>query len=277
MKLHLTALFAVLFCFDAAAQTDSILVMFWNVENFFDTRAENRRHFDAKCNAISKTILMLAEEEGRLPDAVGFAEVGDAAVMRELLLSTPLRKLDYSLVHFESPDRRGIDCALIYRRSTMSLKKAEPKHLYDSDGHVMPTRDILLAEFDALSILVNHHPSKVGEASADRRTIAMDRMLSVMDSLQTEGSRNIISVGDFNDTLWPSAGAGTIKYNGRWEKIDGCFVRGFTSYRERILSYPMLSEEDRAYGGTKPRRTASGPRYLGGVSDHYPIAVVVEF
>ena len=342
---------------------DSLLVVSWNVENFLDYRTDTTgRHtagrFYTKCNSVCKTLLLIAEQEGRLPDAVALMEIGDRFVLERLVHSTPLRKLDYRIVHYESPDRRGIDCALLYRAGSLRLQRSRPVHLVDTTGAVMPTRDILVAEFDSLCILVNHHPSKVGADSERRRGIAMTRMNELMDSLagvwrgadgksagswrgsegpwrksegswrgsegswrESEGSwrgsegswrgsegswrgsdfpagtcatkvdstlydgagipyffgpapsgveRPVLSVGDFNDDVWQAGGPGTIKYNGSWEKIDGHFARGLT-VSEKVFASPLLSEEDRTWGGTKPRRAFSGPRWLGGVSDHYPI------
>lgn len=260
-----------------AAPADGLLVVSWNVENFLDYRTDTTgRHtsgrFYSKCNAIAKTLFLIAQQEGRLPDAVALMEVGDRFVLDRLVRSTPLRKLDYGIVHYESPDRRGIDCALLYRRSSLHPLGSKACHLYDSTGAVMSTRDILLAEFEELAILVNHHPSKVGEDSGRRRAVAMARMTAIMDSL---GRMPVLSVGDFNDDVWESKGRGTIKYNGAWEKIDGHFARGL-QVTETVFDHPLLSEEDRTWGGTKPRRAFSGPRWLGGVSDHYPIILRVR-
>ena len=263
------------------APADSLLVVSWNVENFLDYRTDSTgRHtsgrFYAKCNAVVKTLLLVGERYGRLPDAVALMEVGDRFVLERLVYSTPLRKLDYSIVHYDSPDRRGIDCALLYRRSSLHLQNSARKPLLDSAGAVMPTRDILVAEFDSLAILVNHHPSKVGADSERRRAIAMSRMLAVMDSLAASGTPNILSVGDFNDDVWHDGSPGTIKYNGAWEKIDGHFARGALGVRESVFADPALSEPDRSYGGLKPRRAFVGPRWNAGVSDHYPIVLTVK-
>jgi len=285
----------------------AIIVYFWNVENFFapgefPNHAWSKPRFYTKCNAVAKTLLLASDEMGALPDVVGFAEVGDATVLKALLGATPLRKLDYSFVHYDSPDRRGIDCALLYRRSRFRLLNSKPCHLYDSTGAVMPTRDILLAVLetrtgaghdgaaapdgrpDTLAVLVNHHPSKVGSASGERRGLAMSRLRFLADSLQAAGISRIIAVGDFNDEVVPAAGVaiggregsspanppGTIKFQGKWEQIDGCPLLEGLRAEERIFAPPCLLSRD-SYGGEKPRRTFSGPRYLGGVSDHLPV------
>ena len=260
---------------------DSLLVIFWNVENFFDYHSEDKPEywtagrFYAKCDGIAKTLLRIADRYGRLPDAVGFAEVENGFVLRQLLSATALRKLDYRIIHYESPDHRGIDCALLARRSTLPLRASSPRHVPDSAGGVMATRDILLAEFDSLAVLVNHHPSQIGGKS-DRRTLARARLTALTDSLRAAGRRRILSVGDFNEDLWRD-GSGTLKYNGRWEKIDGHFAEGFARVREEVFADPVLLETDSAFGGQKPRRTYVGPRYRGGISDHLPIVIVVYF
>lgn len=160
---------------------DRLSVLFWNVENFFDWRADStsasssdkefssfgtrhwtRRKFVAKSATIAKTILWTADRDGRLPDVIGFAEVENSFVVSQLLNHTVLRRLDYSCIHFESPDPRGIDVALLYRKSTLTPISAVPLHIRDTAGNVLPTRDILLAAFldgksDTLAFLVNLH------------------------------------------------------------------------------------------------------------------------
>ena len=274
-----------------AQDRDSLLVVFWNVENFFDYHSDDRPQywsagrFYAKCDGIAKTLLRIADRYGRLPDAVGFAEVENAFVLRQLVSATTLRKLDYRVVHFDSPDHRGIDCALLCRRSTLPLRGSAPKHVPDSAGGILPTRDILLAEFDSLAILVNHHPSQLG-GKAGPRAQARARLQALTDSLHAAGQPRTLAVGDFNEDLWREirrsepandGKRGTIKYNGKWEKIDGGFAAGFAGVREEVFDDPVLLVPDRSFGGSKPRRTFVGPRYTGGISDHLPVVFIVYF
>ena len=255
---------------------DSLSVMFWNVENFFDWRNDSttvsdtefssrgERHwtwkrFQAKANAFAKALFWVEGETGRLPDIVGLEEVENAFVLRQLLQKTALRKTDYKYVHYDSPDRRGIDVALLYRSSVLDLVASKPCHLYEADT-VMATRDILLCVFrrkapeppgapsavipglprNLFAVLVNHHPSKYGGVSESepRRRIAVDRLRFLADSLAAAGIDRIIAGGDFNDTpdnpvflrLEPALkplhtalsrrGEGTIKYDGKWDLID---------------------------------------------------------
>ena len=285
--------------------------MFWNVENLF----ESKPHFRDKCNGIAKTICLAGDEFGRLPDIIGLAEVENEAVVRKLVSGTVLRGLDYGIVHYDSPDRRGIDCALLYRRDKFQILHSKPCHLTDSSSRFLPTRDILLAVLEPIqdafvchsapfhsaschsersegispttpiAVLVNHHPSKVGKGSEDRRKIAMDRLMFLRDSLLAEGITRIVAVGDFNEEVVPAEGveaaypkgAGTIKFQGKWEKIDGCPVLEGLTAREHIFAPPHLSTRDTRHSGLKPLRTFYGPRYLGGLSDHYPIILELSF
>ena len=227
-----------------APGADSLQVMFWNVENFFDWRndsttvsdvefsAAGERHwtwkrFQAKANAFAKALFWVEAETGRLPDIIGLEEVENAFVLRQVLQKTALRKLDYKYVHYDSPDRRGIDVALLYRTSRLDLLDSKDRrgidvallyrtsrlelldsktcHLFAADT-VMATRDILLCVFQRDSakaaVLVNHHPSKYGGAaeSEPRRRIAVERLRFLADSLAAIGIDRIVAGGDFNDT-----------------------------------------------------------------------------
>ena len=238
----------------AAPGQDTLTVMFWNVENFFDWRNDSttvsdgeftptgERHwtwkrFQAKANAFAKALFWVEGETGRLPDIVGLEEVENAFVLRQVLQKTALKKTDYKYVHYDSPDRRGIDVALLYRSSRLELLESKPCHLYAADT-VMATRDILLCTFREnnpgetslvipgltgnlplnkqqmadqvghddsyarFAVLVNHHPSKYGGVaeSEPQRRIAVERLRNLADSLATVGIDRIIAGGDFNDT-----------------------------------------------------------------------------
>ncbi len=279
--------FSAAFRTAASPAADSLLVVFWNVENFFDYRSDSeykpeywtRRRFEAKCEAICKTLLSVADRYGRIPDIVALAEVEKPSVTQSLVRSTLLRKLGYSIVHYDSPDHRGIDCALLYRNGTLPSCLPSARHLLGDDLAPVATRDFLVARFGRFCVVVNHHPSKVGGGKSELRSSAMRQMLCVKDSLMLAGCSGVLCLGDFNDTLWEPAGPreGTIKYNGHWEKIDGCFTFGDICVTQEAFADASLLTEDRVFGGLRPRRCFSGPRYEGGVSDHLPLVMIVKF
>ena len=293
------------------------MVMFWNVENFFDyiddgtgesdkefssygSRRWTRRKFQKKCDDIAKSVFWTGERYGRVPDVIGLAEVENRGVLWKLLNNTLLRKCGYRIVHYESGDRRGIDVALLYRES--SFRKVSHSTVTPSmDGEKIVTRDMLqvLLEDDMgqkYNLIVNHHPSKYGgsEASEGRRNAAMMALKEMCDSLSAADSGvPVIAMGDFNDTpdgeqfeilngvlvnmsdsLF-QAGRGTIRYQGKWDLIDMFLVSSdlLDNARMDIVELPFLMTYERKYPGMKPLRTYSGPRYVGGVSDHCPIVL----
>jgi endonuclease/exonuclease/phosphatase family metal-dependent hydrolase len=121
-------------------------------------------------------------------------------------------------------------------------------------------------------------------------------MYSLKEMCDSLGNNNLIVMGDFNDT--PDAeqfriiedniinksesmyesGRGTIRYEGKWELIDMFLVSAdLDSFTEMdILEIPFLMIRESRHAGQKPLRTYSGPRYLGGVSDHCPVVLLIK-
>lgn len=302
-------------CNDNGPGKPERLVMFWNLENFFDYRdggggssdtefsPKGGRHwtgrrFYTKCNAIAKALLWTGGKYGRMPDVIGFAEVENAFVLRRLLQSTILRKLDYGIVHRESPDNRGIDVALLYRKSVFDTLSVSLRKMYDDRGLLLHTRGILCVTLgdrrdgSVCHFLVNHHPSKYGgsETSSLRRKAAVLTLRHLADSLGPP----IVAMGDFNDApdnpvygllegpltcradSLCKAGRGTIRFEGKWELIDLFFTTPALPCRMEIVEVPFLLTRDSPNAGWKPLRTYSGPRYTGGVSDHLPVVLRVQ-
>lgn len=295
------------------AAGDSLVVVFWNLENFFDYKDEgggeadrefssggSRRwtssRFYAKCDAVAKSFMWMGDRYGRMPDMIGLAEIENRGVLIKLLKHTILRKYDYKVVHYDSGDRRGIDVALLYRESVMSPVNITLK-TPEYDGRKLSTRDILhsrmlLRDGRNIDFIVNHHPSKFGGegASEGRRNAAMKALRELCDSI---GSVNIVAMGDFNDT--PDAvafelmdgclvneamelhrkGEGTIRYEGKWELIDMFLTGPDMDAEMEICRMPFHIVRERKHPGDKPFRTYSGPRYIGGISDHFPIVLKI--
>lgn len=302
-----------------AAQNKPIVVVFWNVENFFDyidggkgesdtewsysgSRRWTKKRFYAKCDALAKSILWIGEKYGKMPDVIGLAEVENKGVLWKLLNNTLLLKCGYKIVHYESSDRRGIDVALLYKESSFRRLSSSIK-APEMDGVKLSTRDMLQVCLESgngqrFNMIVNHHPSKYGgsEISEGRRNAAMMTLCNMCDSLSiADIGVPVIAMGDFNDTpdgvqfkhldgilinkadsLF-EAGKGTIRYQGKWELIDMFMVSPDISDISvmDILEIPFLMIYENKYPGLKPLRTYSGPRYLGGISDHCPIVLSI--
>ena len=237
-----------------------LLAMFWNVENFFDTKNDPNtaddeftpkgdnhwtwKKFEKKKNDIAKTIMLVADRYGELPALIGLAEVENMYVLQKLIKETPLARAGYQIIHDESPDNRGIDVALLYREDIFTPEK---KRFMEMG---FPTRELLYVKgtvkgLDTLHVLVNHWPSKGGgeKETLPKRMAVSNKVKEVTDSILTENSRaNILLMGDFNDVPtsepienlenfanlahWAKGGKGTYKYKGEWEFIDQFLVSG---------------------------------------------------
>lgn len=295
---------------------DSLLVLFWNLENFYDhidagtgesdaefssygSRHWTKKKFQAKCDAVAKSIFFIKDRYGKMPDLIGLAEIENRGVLTRLLNSTLLRKYGYHIIHSDSGDRRGIDVALLYREASMKCLSTSFK-TPEYEGRKLDTREILHAEMRlhdgrAIDFIVNHHPSKFGggKQSEGKRNAAMAALKAMCDSL---GRDRIVAMGDFNDT--PDAasfrlidgtllnkgtalqekGEGTIRYEGKWDLIDMFLVSpSLSEHAEmQICKIPFLMVWEKKHPGLKPFRTYSGPRYIGGVSDHCPVVLKVK-
>jgi endonuclease/exonuclease/phosphatase family metal-dependent hydrolase len=237
-------------------------------------------------------------------------EVENATVLHQLVAYKPLSTYGYKAIHYESPDARGIDVALLYQPSFFSPIKSTPIPVQFADGTY--SRDILyvkglLADTDTLHVMVCHAPSRRGGDKAEvRRKHAMQLVRHVVDSVVAVSPQAAVLVmGDFNDTpsdesilhtlgavplaqtsdstrlvnIMPHQG-GTYKYKAEWSLFDQFMVSpellqgdGWVVEDKRgyIFKDDFLLETDATHMGYKPYRTYLGPRYIGGYSDHLPI------
>lgn len=198
-------------------------VAFYNLENIFDTIDQeevmeldfapggknnwNSEKYWEKLGRMAKVISEIGSEyvPGG-PALIGVSEIENRTVLEDLIKEEPLAKSGYKIAHFDSPDKRGIDVALLYRASSFKVtsQKAVPLHMPDIED--FRTRDILVVsgEFDGdlMHVLVGHWPSRRGgeKRSAPLRNAAADLTRSIVDSLQKEDKNaKIIVMGDLND------------------------------------------------------------------------------
>lgn len=195
------------------------VAMFYNVENLYDTQNDPKTDDDEftpvgkvpwteeRLNTKFEHIAHVISDvtNPAMPDIIGFAEVENLEVLKMLVTSPGMNKIKYGISHFESPDERGIDVALLYNPATFALISSEPLHveLPDNDR----TRDILyvkgkLNNGRILHVFVNHWPSRREgtELSEPKRMIAALALRSKIDAIQLlDKSANILILGDFND------------------------------------------------------------------------------
>lgn len=214
----LLALLPILLC---AQQYEQVMrVVFYNTENFFDP-ADNpltddddftpqgarhwgyRRMID-KCDNLAR--VLIGAGEGRPPAIIGLAEVENDSCLIRLLGRTPLYEWHYRRLITQSPDRRGINVALLYQPDEFRLLGWEPWRIA-MPRQIRPTRDMLHAwgrvvSGDTLDVIVCHLPSRLGgaKASAPARRTAHDRLFAAIDSLMhVRHNPNILVMGDMND------------------------------------------------------------------------------
>lgn len=317
-RISFVAIGLLCFCVGYSQKNDTLKILFYNVENLFDTFDDSTKNdneflpnsekewdyfkFQKKLTNIYQVIASTGWQE---PDLIGLSEVENRYCLNQLLLKTPLVNASYEIVHFESPDKRGIDVALLYNELRLTLISAYPVGVDLSSEGGGSTRDILYASFtnrkyDTLHVLVNHWPSRRGGAvgSEPNRLLASNVLFQATDSiLKRNSNANIIAMGDFNDNPNDQSIVnleklgivnmcslynyyGTLKYKGRWEVFDQFLVSPHLhskySVLPTILHYPyLLMEESKSNLGYKPYRTYAGPHYLGGFSDHLPVLLKI--
>ncbi len=307
----------------------------YNVENLFDTYDDSltrdeeytyegmkrwtRSRYVDKIKKIAQVIERIGD--GEWPLVVGLIEVENRRVLEDLIHKTSLAEVDYGIVHQDSPDRRGIDVALLYRKEIMTLVHQEFLRVNFPKASKIFTRDILYAKTvvgtDTLYFFVAHFPSMWGgekQSEWKRETVAAVLRQKVDSIFAVNKYADIVIMGDFNGKANTSAqkvlktqssdkkirhgelyntsyyllnkSYGSYRYKGRWETIDhiivsGSLIRGQNGMkcdrRMSIYNADFLLEEDKTYFGFKPLRTYSGPRYMGGFSDHLPVYINVQF
>jgi hypothetical protein len=245
-------------------------IVFYNVENLFDTwddpltsdeefTPQNQRHwtkerFEQKIRMIYKSLISCGN--GQFPDIIGLAEVENLWVIEQLILQTPLNKVPYGIIHKESPDPRGIDVALLYRKDKVKAIDYEHISVYGGGKYPFRSRDILhfTAQLDKEQIhfFVNHWPSRSGGyiETKSKRDVTARILRKSLDSLLIKSpNAKILLMGDFNatpkekcftdllktlpypgnenpeyltnlSTQWTKSAPGTIRNAGQWEVFD---------------------------------------------------------
>lgn len=294
-----------LVCFGLLCSINSLFaeplkVVSYNVENLFhpahdslkddyewtqdgERRWSYTRYYKKEEN-IARVLTNIGEWDG--VDVVGLQEIENAMVVKRLCYT--LRHREYDFVHYESPDPRGIDVALIYKKSridTLSCRAIGINH------NALRTRDILYVcaqvdKRDTIHFLVCHLPSQRGgkAESAWKRQAAKEVLQKAVDSVYAlSPDAQIVVMGDMNeDGLTLNGlrdkrmkGEGTHKHLGRWTFLDHFYVSpAIDSVSDaRVYGPEWIQEEDTKYLGLKPKRTYNGFIYQNGYSDHLPIVL----
>ena len=296
---------SLIFSLPILAEKSSLRIVSYNVENLFDTKHDTLkndssflpegmhhwtyRRYQTKIDRIAQVLVNIGGWES-VP-LVGLCEVENARCLRNLCYK--LRRFHYKYVHYDSPDERGVDVALLYDSTRLSILNRRALSL-SLDGDA--TRDILYVsalyeQRDTVHVMMCHLPSQLGGASNTdwKRQRAKSLIQSQIDSIFLyQPSANIVVMGDMNTSAQDDltgmvnlmipiqkAGQGTHKYQGIWTCLDQFYVSQSiaTKATTTIFSPWWLLEEDTKYLDYKPHRTYIGFRYNDGYSDHLPIVL----
>ena len=221
-------------------------VMFYNVENLFDTinnphtlddsftpsgkHKWNQKRYNAKLARLAEVIGGFYLNENDIgPDILGLCEVENITVIRDLIRRPSLLKLDYGIIHKDSPDRRGIDVCFLYKKSCFNPInfKNHALKIYDEYENREYTRDQLVVQGflddQEIYVIVNHWPSRRGGEARSRpyRKAAAQLTKNLIDSIRAESpDPKIMIMGDFNDNPLNSSFKHTLKANGN-PKLHG--------------------------------------------------------
>ncbi len=316
---------AGLLFFTSCRSPKQFLVVSYNVENLFDTtknsggldtvfipeskKEYNTEKYNSKLANISKVLSSIDEKQ--MPDIIGLIEVENRGVLEDLVKQPTLMKNNYSISHFDGPDPRSIDVAMLHSKRFSKLSE-EAMHVYTDSSKRFRSRDILyvkgLIEKDTIHVFVNHWKSRVGgeEKTRGTRVMAAQTLRNFSDSLLKRNPLSkIVIMGDFNDNptdtslyevlgagkpgsdskliniMFPlfEEGKGTHFYRNKFSMLDNMIVsqsvlknkKGVRSDGKGYIFSPEWICYKTNHEIFAPSRTYRGDKYFNGYSDHFPI------
>ncbi len=215
----------------AVAQKHNYVVGFYNVENLFDIYDDpikndndflpdgsykwTQAKYDKKINNIARVIKAMRDDNGVFHTILGLSEVENRLVVEDLVSAADIAEANYQIVHYDSPDRRGIDVALIYRPDQFTYLDSEsipfsfegtevPITLSKAEQEAFRTRDILMVhgtiEGEQFAFYVAHLPSRVGGKGGDLRSLGAEIIYRHSQMMQQKyPGIKIVVMGDMND------------------------------------------------------------------------------
>ena len=333
-KIYLNILFFIIFSYFSFAQNNKetqIFTVFYNVENLFDTidcpekndadflpngkKEWNTEKYNQKQLQLAKVFSSI--NKGEIIDIIGLCEIENKTVINDLINQDFFKKTKYQIIHKESPDKRGIDCALLINEKCILLKYdfIEVK-LENADR---ATRDIVYAKLEVnneiINVFVNHWSSRWGgkEKTEHKRIGTAQILRNYIDNNIKNKNERILIMGDFND--YPSDlsvsktlkaenkisklnnkklfnlmfnieadGIGSYNYKGEWGFLDQIIVSSnFLNNTKgcKIDNYGAFKTDwllQERYGDVYPHRMYLGNEWQSdGFSDHLPIYCIIKF
>tara|TARA_B100001113_G_scaffold72126_1_gene55840 strand:- start:548 stop:1594 length:1047 start_codon:yes stop_codon:yes gene_type:complete len=264
-------------------------VAFYNLENLFDTINDVNKNDEAspimeirfnrgkiyreKVSNMAEVVSQIGFDiTKRPPSILGICEVENRMVVEDLISDEKLKKYNYEIVHYESPDDRGIDVGLIYNKDVFKVKNSSSHDVFitgNNSSKRRNTRDQLVVsgylDGELMHFIVNHWPSR--GADETKRIAAAEVNNFIIDSLRNKyDSPKIITMGDFNDDpfdksikkiLGAKKNINDVKKNDLYNPFETILVDegvGSNAYRDKwqlfdqiILSKPFLDKDYKDY------------------------------
>lgn len=251
-------------------------VAFYNLENLFDTINDTSKNDEAspimelntnrskvywdKIDKLAEVISQLGEEKAKTgPAILGVSEIENKQVLEDLVNSERLKKMRYGIIHFDSPDKRGIDVALLYQQryfKPVHYEAVNPNIF--SENKKVYTRDILRVsgylDDELVHVIVNHWPSRRGgEAkSSPLREKAAYKVTQIIEKIREEDKNaKVMIMGDFNDDPMNKSFKDVLKTKSEEEDVkkgdiynpyESMFTKGLntTAYRDNLSLFDQI-------------------------------------
>lgn len=302
-------------------------IAFYNLENLFDTQDDHNvldedflpdgkkewteKRYQKKIFKLGKTISRIANDEtSNVPALIGVAEVENYNVLEDLIGSEYLKDKNYSYIHYDSPDERGIDVAMLINDDFFEVIDTAPVaiDIREDNGVKDYTRDALyvhgILNGEEVHIVVTHWPSRRdGAESTSHKRIQAAKQINTFISAHENINEysKVIIMGDFNDNpndksvknnlLTPllynpfeklmSNTRGSLIHYDEWFLFDQIIFshnflkteKGKHSFLRADIFDDKFLQEWKGRNEGNPFRTYRGRRYLGGYSDHFPVFI----
>lgn len=218
-------------------------VVFYNLENLFDTINDPNKNdeeylpegerkwttyrYNQKLHNMERVLFDVALQDKNFPAVIGVSEIENRLVLEDLLAQPKLAKANYRIVHFDSPDRRGVDCAFFYRPNQFQLEGSEAHRISFPGRPNFLTRDLVAMwgkiEGEPFYFIVSHWPSRLGgkERSQYSRDFVAAKCKHICDSVRTVNpNTKVVIMGDFNDDATDASVVEVLGAKGNIKKLE---------------------------------------------------------
>lgn len=226
----IVAALLLLMSLSASAQKtqQNYVIGFYNLENLFDIYDDpvkndseflpegknkwTQAKYEKKLHNMAKVIRSMADNNKRWHTILGISEIENRLVIEDLVSQPEIADANYEIVHYDSPDRRGVDVALLYKPDQFTYLDSESIpfdfnsdiDFSDTDTSYFKTRDILMVHGliagEHFAFYVAHLPSRVGGKGGNLRSRGAEIIYNHSRDMEAKyPGIKIVAMGDMND------------------------------------------------------------------------------